>query len=113
MTGVQTCALPISTPYQMQDAFDKLRLAEDESLYWEITEYHHFEELSSFLNGACDLNDLNALAQRLSELDERQCTAFAGLLKMEQKKGEEIPISRQEWCPFQGELLSLFITKSH
>jgi len=83
-----------ATPYQMQDAFDKLRLAEDESLYWEITEYHHFEELSSFLNGACDLNDLNALAQRLSELDERQCTAFAGLLKMEQKKGEEIPISR-------------------
>jgi len=74
-----------ATPYQMQDAFDKLRLAEDESLYWEITEYHHFEELSSFLNGACDLNDLNALAQRLSELDERQCTAFAGLLKMEQK----------------------------
>lgn len=83
-----------ATPYQLQDAFDKLRLAEGESLYWEITEYHHFEELSSLLNDTCGLNDLNALAQRLSELDGQQCTAFAGLLKMEQEKGEAIPISR-------------------
>ena len=83
-----------ATPYQIQDAFDKLRLAEGESPYWEITEYHHFEELSSLLNDTCGLNDLNALAQRLSKLDEQQCTAFTGLLKMEQKKGEEIPISR-------------------
>ena len=83
-----------ATPCQIQDAFDKLRLAEGESLYWEITEYHHFEELSSLLNDTCGLNDLNALAQKLSELDERQFTAFAGLLKMEQQKGEAIPISR-------------------
>lgn len=83
-----------ATPCQMQDAFDKLRLAEGELLYWEITEYHHFEELSSLLNDTCGLNDLNALARKLSELDERQCTAFAGLLKMEQQKGEAIPISR-------------------
>ena len=33
-----------ATPYQLQDTFDKLRLAEDEPPYWEITEYHHFEE---------------------------------------------------------------------
>ncbi len=83
-----------ATPYQMQDAFEKLRLAEGESLYWEVTEYHLFEELSSILNDSCGLNDLNVLAQRLSELDEQQCTAFAGLLKMEQRKGEAIPISR-------------------
>ena len=29
-----------ATPYQLQDTFDKLRLAEDEPPYWEITEYH-------------------------------------------------------------------------
>ena len=80
--------------YQIQDAFDKLRLAEDEPPYWEITEYHHFEELSSLLNDTCGLNDLNALAQKLSELDERQCTAFAGLLAIEQRKKQPIPISR-------------------
>lgn len=83
-----------ATPYQVQDAFDKLRLAEGESLYWEITEYHLFEELSAILNDSCGLNDLNALAQRLSGLDEQQCNAFAGLLKMEQQKGGTIPISR-------------------
>ena len=83
-----------AAPYQLQDAFDKLRLAEDESLYWEITEYRQFEELSSILNDTCELKDLNALAQKLSELDERQCTAFAGLLAIEQRKKQPIPISR-------------------
>lgn len=76
-----------ATAYQMQDAFDKLRLAEGEQPYWEITEYHKFEELSTILNDTCGLNDLNALAQRLSELDERQCTAFAGLLTIERESG--------------------------
>ena len=83
-----------ATPYEMQDAFDKLRLAEGESLYWEITGYRQFEELSSVLNDTCGLQDLNALAQKLSELDERQCTAFAGLLAIEQRKNQPIPISR-------------------
>lgn len=83
-----------AAPYQMQDAFDKLRLAEGESLYWEITEYRRFEELSSILNDTCELQDLNALAQKLSELDEQQCTAFAGLLAIEQRKNQPIPISR-------------------
>ena len=83
-----------ATPYEMQDAFDKLRLAEDESLYWEITEYRQFEELSSVLNETCGLPDLNVLAQKLSELDERQRAAFAGLLALEQRKNQPIPISR-------------------
>ena len=83
-----------ATPYEMQDAFDKLRLTEGEIPYWEITEYRQFEELSSVLNDTCGLQDLNALAQKLSELDERQCAAFAGLLAIEQRKNQPIPISR-------------------
>lgn len=83
-----------AAPYQLQDAFDKLRLADGESPYWEITGYQQFEELSSVLNDTCGLYDLNALAQKLSELDEEQCTAFAGLLKMEQNREQPIPISR-------------------
>ena len=83
-----------ATPYEMQDAFDKLRLTEGEIPYWEITGYRQFEELSSVLNDTCRLQDLNALAQKLSELDERQCTAFAGLLALEQRKNQPIPVSR-------------------
>lgn len=83
-----------ATPYEMQDAFDKFRLTEGEIPYWEITGYRQFEELSSVLNDTCGLQDLNALAQKLSELDERQCTAFAGLLAIEQSKKQPIPISR-------------------
>ena len=60
-----------ATPYEMQDAFDKLRLTEGEIPYWEITGYRQFEELSSVLNDTCGLQDLNALAQKLSEVDER------------------------------------------
>lgn len=83
-----------ATHYEMQDAFDKLRLTECEIPYWEITGYRQFEELSSVLNDTCGLQDLNALAQKLSELDERQRTAFAGLLALEQRKNQPIPISR-------------------
>lgn len=83
-----------AAPYEMQDAFDKLRLAESEIPYWEVTEYRQFEELSSVLNDTCGLYDLNVLAQKLSELDERQSTAFAGLLELERKKEPSIPISR-------------------
>ena len=83
-----------AAPYQMQDAFDRLRLAEGDALYGEITEYHQFEGLSTLLDGSCGLYGLNALAQKLSELDARQCTAFAGLLKMEREKNQSVPISR-------------------
>lgn len=83
-----------AAPYQMLDAFEKLRLAEGESPYWEITEARQFEELSSVLNETCGLYDLNTLARKLSELDEQQRTAFAGLLAIEQKKNQTIPIAK-------------------
>lgn len=102
-----------ATPYQIQDVFDKLRLAEGEELYWEITEYHSFEELSSVLDESCGLYDLNALAQKFSELNEQQSTAFAGLLQMEQVKDEPIHISRlidlaysTDCCHVVGEALN-------
>ena len=83
-----------ATSCQIQDAFDKLRLTEGEALYWEITEYYQFEELSAVLNDTCGLYDLNALAQKLSELDETQRAAFSGLLAMEQKTKRPLPITR-------------------
>ena len=83
-----------ATSYQLLDALEKLRLAEGESLYWEITEYRQFEELSSVLNETCGLYDLNVLAQKLSGLDDLQRTAFSGLVDIEQRKNQTIPISR-------------------
>ncbi|MDE6455502.1 MAG: hypothetical protein K2L38_06295, partial [Dysosmobacter sp.] len=93
-SGVYAALSLPATLYQMQDAFDKLRLAEGEALYWEVTEYHQFEELSAVLNDSCGLYELNALAQKLSELDAPQCTAFSGLLTMEQNAQRPIPITR-------------------
>ena len=81
-----TVDLPIG-PYRMLDILDKLRLHEQETIIWEITDYHLFEELEPLLDKTGAFFELNALAWRLMELDEAQSTAFAGLLAMEDAKG--------------------------
>lgn len=87
-----TVELPIG-PYKMLDILDKLRLHEQETIIWEITDYHLFEELEPLLDKTGTFFELNALAQRLMELDEVQSTAYAGLLEMEDAKGP-IPLPR-------------------
>lgn len=74
--------LPAS-PYEVLDALDRLHLEENGAVTWEITEYPRFEELEPRLDGSGSFYELNALAQRLSELDEEQSAAFAGLVEME------------------------------
>lgn len=82
--------LPAS-PYEMLDAMDKLRLSEGSDVQFRVDEYYRFGSLVPFLSEPTDLCALNALAQKLSELDDRQEVAFEGLLKMEiEKKGEPI-----------------------
>ena len=82
--------LPAS-PYEMLDAMDKLRLSEGSDVKFRVDEYYRFGSLVPFLSEPNDLCALNALAQKLSELDDRQEIAFEGLLKMEiEKKGEPI-----------------------
>lgn len=82
-----------ATPYEVLDAQDRLRLGETSSMVWEITEYPQFEELEPFIDGNSSFYELNALAQKLSELDETQGAIFAGLVKMENAKGP-IPLPR-------------------
>lgn len=67
----------------MLDALDRLRLGKNGSMLWEITEYSQFGELRPRIDKNGSLYELNALAQRLSELDEEQSAAFAGLVEME------------------------------
>jgi hypothetical protein len=86
--------LPAS-PYELLDALDKLRLDEGEAPYLQINEYYDFEELAPLLSGDAGLYELNALAQKLSELDERQQVSFKGLVQMEvNKKQGLIPMPR-------------------
>ncbi|MEM5767704.1 MAG: antirestriction protein ArdA [Bacillota bacterium] len=86
--------LPAS-PYELLDALDKLRLDEGEAPYLQINEYYDFEELAPLLSGDAGFYELNALAQKLSELDERQQVSFEGLVQMEvNKKQGFIPMSR-------------------
>lgn len=84
--------LPAS-PYEVLDALDRLRLEENGAVTWEITEYPRFEELESRLDGSGSFYELNALAQRLSELDEAQSAVFAGLVEMEHPS-KPIPLPR-------------------
>lgn len=74
-------------PWELIDALDKVRLAGDETLFLEIEDYYDYEELVPHLaDEVISLNELNALAQSLSELSMGQHTAFDGLLQMEVDK---------------------------
>ena len=84
--------LPAS-PYELLDALDRLRLGKTGYMLWEITEYSRFEELEPRLDGSGSFYELNALAQRLSELDEAQSAVFAGLVEMEHPS-KPIPLPR-------------------
>lgn len=84
--------LPAS-PYEVLDALDRLRLGKTGYMLWEITEYSRFEELRPRIDKNGSFYELNALAQRLSELDEAQSAAFAGLVEMEHPS-KPIPLPR-------------------
>lgn len=77
-----------ATPYELLDTLDRLRLSEGETPYLQINEYYNFEELAPLLSGDSGLYELNALAKRLSELDELQQASFKGMLQMEVNKKE-------------------------
>ena len=79
-------ALP-ATPYEMLDMRDKLQLGENDAVKVRIDEYYRFAFLSTFLCGQKDLPQLNALAQRLSALDDQQAAALEGLLVIRLQTG--------------------------
>ena len=77
-----TLDLPAS-PYEIEDALEKVRLQPDEKLFLEIEEYCDFRFLAPYLEDVNDLHGLNALAEKLSGLANYEATIFAGLLKMD------------------------------
>ena len=88
-------ALP-ATPWSMQDALEKLKLREDESLHCEILRIHSCGALYPYLKHADALFELNALCQQLALLDEAQISILEGLVKMEygQQDEQPAPLSR-------------------
>lgn len=79
-----TAALPL-TPYEMLDTLDKLRLTPREEPEWEILEYETHFELRDWI-GSGSVYELNALCEKLSELNEMESVAFEGLVEMEKNK---------------------------
>lgn len=72
-----------ATPYEIDDALEKVRLQPDEELLLEIEEYYDFGFLAPYLEDVNDLHGLNALAQRLSQFVDYESAVFAGQLKMD------------------------------
>ena len=79
--------LPAST-YQLLDMLERLNMKSGDLPEWEICEYHCFEFLAPFLDSEINFYELNALSQKLGDLDGLQSTAFDGLLQMEINKRE-------------------------
>ncbi len=81
-------ALPL-TPYEMLDVLDKLRMTVEEVPDWEIFQHIDFPELRDWI-GSGSIHELNALATRLSQLNNQERIAFDGLLEMDKDKGLKI-----------------------
>ena len=77
-----TLELP-ADPYTVLDAWERLRLAPDTRVEWEMEDYGEFPVLFPGLQSGEGFPALNALAERLTSLDSRQRTAFEGLVKLQ------------------------------
>lgn len=87
MDGVSAEYLDLpATPYELLDVLDKLHLEASDTPKFIIGEFYSFDFLAKHLEGKYDLTELNALAEKLAELDERQVTGLAGLVQMDEAK---------------------------
>lgn len=81
------CILDLpATDYELLDALERLQMKPGEKPNWEITDHNGFNFLHAHLIDECDLYQLNALANRLDKLNNKQKIAFEGLFDMEVAK---------------------------
>lgn len=84
-----------ATPYELLDALEKVRVKSGAPVHWKIDRYCVPYLNYEILEEEGSLYELNALAQKLSELDHPQQLAYRGLLSTEcAKGGRSVPISR-------------------
>jgi len=86
-----TLELP-ADPYAVLDAWERLRLAPDTRVEWEMEDYGEFPVLFPGLQSGEGFPALNALAERLVSLSEQQRTAFEGLVRLESRRSGVIPL---------------------
>ena len=80
--------LPL-TPYEMLDTLDKLRMTPQDEPDWEICGFLAHRELHDWI-GNGSVYELNALCEKLSELNPQESTVFEGLVEMEKEKDAKI-----------------------
>lgn len=103
-----------ATPDEVREVRENLHLGTDETLLFRVDEFYRFDFLTPHLTGKYELPKLNALAKKLSELDEKQATALAGLVQVnEAKQDGPIGLPRlidlahsTECCHVVGEVLN-------
>ena len=83
-----------ATTYELRDALARAELREGDAAYCEILGYTRFPYLEYYLEGTDDLYALNALAEKLSSLEDWQADAFEGLVYMEYEKKEPVGLPR-------------------
>ena len=82
-----TLSLP-AAPYAVLDALERFRPDGPDDVDLAVEEYHGFSYLAPYILPQPDLYGLNALAEKLSELNEYEATAFHGLVRMESDKAD-------------------------
>lgn len=82
-----------ATPYEMQDALERLRVSSDVEVKTEILYSHGSKNLNFLPTAQGSLYEVNALAKQLASLEDYQSEAFEGLLKKEAFRSDQpIPI---------------------
>ena len=80
-----TLTLP-AAPYDILDALERVRPDSTYDMDLTVEEYNGFDYLAPYIAPQPSLLGLNALAEKLSELNEYEATAFHGLVQMEEGK---------------------------
>lgn len=89
-TDKQLCVeltLP-ATPWELADAVDTLRLADNDGMTVDILNCHGYDFVDEHLGGHENIYALNALAQKLAEWDDVQREAYRGMVAIE-RLGED------------------------
>ena len=85
--AVANLSLP-AAPYEILDALERVRPDGPDDVDLAVEEYHGFSYLAPYILPQPDLYGLSALAEKLSELNEYESTAFHGLVRMEAGKAD-------------------------
>lgn len=85
-----------ATQYELLEVMDWVRPGSPDQLDFFVEQYRSgFEFLAPHILPTANLFSLNALAEKLAELDDRQAVAFHGLVVMESgPKGEKLSLQR-------------------